>query len=97
MSRTTPSVPDPNKQLGQHWLHDPACLQAVVDAADISTDDTVVEIGPGLGTLTKLLCDQAKQVTAVEFDPLLARQLSTRIPNDNLEVVEADIDRKSVV
>jgi 16S rRNA (adenine1518-N6/adenine1519-N6)-dimethyltransferase len=81
----------PNKKLGQHWLHDAASLQAMCDAAEVGTDDTVLEIGPGLGTLTKLLVEQAREVVAVEFDKALAKQLSKRVRADNLTVVSDDI------
>jgi len=45
----------PKKSLGQHWLYDQDSLQAMIEAADINSEDIVLEIGPGLGTLTKLL------------------------------------------
>lgn len=83
--------PTPKKSLGQHWLHDHGALQAVVDAALVAKDDTVLEVGPGLGTLTSLLCAQAKQVVAVEFDDDLAQGLPARVQADNLSVVHADI------
>jgi 16S rRNA (adenine1518-N6/adenine1519-N6)-dimethyltransferase len=79
------------KSLGQHWLHDEASLQAMCDAVELSADDTVLEIGPGLGTLTKKLVEQAKHAVAVEFDEQLAKHLPTRVPAANLEVVQQDI------
>lgn len=82
---------EPKKSLGQHWLHDQASLEAMCEAAEIESDDTVLEIGPGLGTLTELLVKKAKQVVAVEFDESLARQLPNRVPADNLDVVSQDI------
>ncbi len=88
-----PDAPTPNKALGQHWLHDEACLAAMCDAVSVTADDTVLEIGPGLGTLTKLLVEQAHQVLAVEFDEALARDLPGRIPALNLSVVRSDILR----
>lgn len=81
----------PKKSLGQHWLHDTATLQAICDSAEVSKDDTVLEIGPGLGTLTKLLVSQAKHVVAVEFDPILAANLDSRVSAANLQVVQQDI------
>jgi 16S rRNA (adenine1518-N6/adenine1519-N6)-dimethyltransferase len=81
----------PKKSLGQHWLHDDATLDAMVDIAGISPDDTVLEIGPGLGTLTQKLADQAARVVAVEFDEALARELPKRVPAANLEVIQHDI------
>jgi len=83
--------PRPNKNLGQHWLHDADALADIVDAAELVSDETVLEIGPGLGTLTKLLVKAAQQVVAVEFDPTLARELPRRVPAKNLQVVHQDI------
>lgn len=81
----------PKKSLGQHWLNDAASLQAMCEAAEITTDDTVLEIGPGLGSLTRLLVQQAKQVVAVEFDAQLASGLLAKVPADNLDVTSQDI------
>lgn len=86
-------IPYAKKSLGQHWLHDEASLMAMVETAEIDPDDTVLEIGPGLGTLTAKLVKRAKQVIAVEFDADLARKLPIRVPADNLEVVQQDILR----
>jgi 16S rRNA (adenine1518-N6/adenine1519-N6)-dimethyltransferase len=83
--------PLPKKSLGQHWLHDQASLQAMCEAAQLSETDTVVEIGPGLGTLTELLVKQAAWVIAVEFDDHLARNLPNHIRASNLQVVNQDI------
>ena len=80
-----------NKALGQHWLHDRVILAAIADAADISPGDTVLEIGPGLGTLTSELLRRAAKVTAVEFDPELARKLPGQFPGKDLTVVHEDI------
>jgi len=81
----------PKKSLGQHWLHDLQSLHAMCDGVSVGPEDTVLEIGPGLGTLTIELTQRAKQVVAVEFDPDLARELPTRVPAQNLEVVHHDI------
>lgn len=83
--------PLPKKALGQHWLHDAAALQAMADAAELQTDDVVLEIGPGPGTLTQLLLQRAGQVIAVEFDRQLAAELPGRVPADKLRVVHQDI------
>jgi 16S rRNA (adenine1518-N6/adenine1519-N6)-dimethyltransferase len=83
--------PPTKKSLGQHWLHDTDSLNAMLDAAEIGLDDTVLEIGPGPGTLTEELVNAAKQVVAVEFDADLARELPTRVPAKNLTVVHQDI------
>lgn len=80
-----------NKSLGQHWLQDRLILSAIAEAADITPEDTVLEIGPGLGTLTSELLKRAKHVVAVEFDPELARKLPGQFPGTNLEVIHQDI------
>ena len=81
------------KSLGQHWLNDQDSLEAMLSGADVQSEDTVLEIGPGPGALTQLLVAQAKQVIAVEFDPDLARDLPQRVPASNLTVVQRDILR----
>lgn len=81
----------PNKSLGQHWLHDRSVLEHIADCADIQTTDTVLEIGPGLGTLTSELLRRAQQVIAVEFDSELARKLPGQFPGKNLIVMHEDI------
>lgn len=83
----------PKKSLGQHWLFDSKSLGAICDAADITPDDTVLEIGPGLGPLTVELTARAKQVIAVELDEKLARELPARIPASNLKVIHTDVLR----
>ncbi len=85
------SEPVPKKSLGQHWLTDEVVLGRIADAADIQHDDTVLEVGPGLGTLTTILCERAEMVVAVEFDELLARELPERVQATNLQVEQADI------
>lgn len=84
-------APIPNKQLGQHWLYDVSTLQAMCDIAQVGPEDVVLEIGPGLGTLTKMLVTRAKRVIAVEFDAQLAAQLSTRVKAANLVVKNQDV------
>lgn len=83
--------PAPKKSLGQHWLHDEASLQAMCIGADVQPTDTVLEIGPGLGTLTSLLVKRAAHVVAVEFDAKLAEQLPSRVTASNLDIVTQDI------
>lgn len=77
--------------LGQHWLKDKAILASIADLAELSANDTVLEIGPGLGTLTSELLRQAGKVVAVEFDPELARKLPGQFPGKSLEVINGDI------
>ncbi len=81
----------PKKELGQHWLKDRDILAAIADAAEVSERDTVLEIGPGLGTLTSELLRRAQKVIAVEFDADLARKLPAQFPGKDLEVVNTDI------
>ena len=81
----------PNKSLGQHWLHDRETLAHIADSAEIAEANTVLEIGPGLGTLTSELLRRAKKVVAVEFDRELAKKLPGQFPGKDLEVVSEDI------
>ncbi len=81
----------PKKSLGQHWLKDRDVLASIASAADLSESDTVLEIGPGLGTLTSELLRRANKVVAVEFDKELARKLPGQFPGKNLEVIQSDI------
>lgn len=81
----------PKKSLGQHWLHDELSLGAMADVAGVQVGDTVLEIGPGLGTLTKELLSRDARVVAVEFDHDLADTLPGRIQSENLQVIEQDI------
>lgn len=81
----------PKKSLGQHWLFDEFSLQAMCDSADVQPGDTVLEIGPGLGTLTTPLVKRAKQVIAVELDDTLAADLPRRVQAANLTVIHQDI------
>ncbi len=80
-----------NKSLGQHWLRDRTALAHIADCADLSGDDVVLEIGPGLGTLTSELLRRSKRVVAVEYDEELARKLPAQFPGKNLEVICSDI------
>jgi len=85
-----------NKQLGQHWLTHAASLDAIAEIAELNPKDVVLEIGPGLGTLTMLLVRGAKQVIAVELDEALVTNLigvykSLPEYESKLRVVQADI------
>lgn len=80
-----------NKSLGQHWLKDRLILEAIADCGEIKVTDTVLEIGPGLGTLTSVLLSRAKHVVAVEFDQALASKLPGQFPGKQLTVVHQDI------
>ena len=85
------NMPGPKKSLGQHWLKDRDVLAHIAECAELSPEDTVLEIGPGLGTLTSELLRRSKKVVAVEFDSELARKLPAQFPGKNLEVVHEDI------
>jgi len=81
-----------NKDLGQHWLNDRASLEMIIDLADLSLNDTVLEIGPGQGSLTELLVKKAARVVAVEVDSSLIIDLKKRFINEpHLEIVSQDI------
>lgn len=80
----------PNKGLGQHFLVDSDSLQGIIAAAEPSSTDTVLEVGPGLGVMTRPLTQVAGQVVAVETDAVLAELLRRDAP-ENLQVVEQDI------
>lgn len=85
------------KKFGQNFLIDPHVLDKIVDAAQITADDFVLEIGPGIGTLTQYLCERARQVLAVEIDknliPILHETLS---PYENVEVRNGDILKQDI-
>jgi 16S rRNA (adenine1518-N6/adenine1519-N6)-dimethyltransferase len=82
----------PNKGLGQHFLVDRSSLEGIMAAAEPGPPDTVLEIGPGLGVMTRPLTRLAGQVVAVETDPILAELLRRDAPA-NLTVVQEDILR----
>ena len=65
----------PTKKLGQNFVHDPNTVRRIVTTADLTPEDHVVEVGPGLGSLTLALVEKAASVTAVEIDPRLAAEL----------------------
>lgn len=80
------------KRFGQNFLIDSHILEKIVSAAEITKDDCVLEIGPGIGTMTQYLAESAREVLAVEIDksliPILADTLS---PYDNVTVINEDI------
>ena len=90
----------PKKSLGQHWLHNEDYLEAICESADVKPGDTVLEVGPGLGTLTARLLARGAKVVAVEFDHILAANLTNSVLEvgpinpellENLTVVHSDI------
>lgn len=79
------------KTFGQHFLFDGNILRKIVDCSNISPEDTVVEIGPGLGTLTRFLSERAKRVIAIEVDRRLIVRLKEALSaRTNVELVNAD-------
>ncbi len=81
-----------DKGLGQNFLQDSSALEKIANAAEIQQDDCVLEIGPGLGSLTRYLAVSAQKVTAVELDPdLLAPLKAVLKPYQNVNVVHGDI------
>lgn len=82
----------PKKSLGQNFLIDDAAIQRIVEGAGVQPTDTVLEIGPGLGGLTRYLAVNAKRVVAVELDQKLIPVLNKVIsPYDNVEVIHGDM------
>ena len=81
-----------NKNLGQNFLIDDDALQDIVNGANINSNDLVIEIGPGLGSLTKLLLKKAKKVVCIELDKKMVKILKDRfILDKNLEIINNDV------
>jgi 16S rRNA (adenine1518-N6/adenine1519-N6)-dimethyltransferase len=82
----------PNKELGQNFLIDPAALERIIAAADLSESDEVLEIGAGVGSLTRYLCRMVSRVIAIEIDhkliPLLKETLTH---HTNVNIIQGDI------
>ena len=80
----------PNKRLGQNFLFDEQSLQTI--AQDVTKEDTVIEIGPGLGTLTAILAEKANKVIAVELDAKMVKILEERFKlYNNVQIIQDDI------
>jgi 16S rRNA (adenine1518-N6/adenine1519-N6)-dimethyltransferase len=86
----------PTKRLGQNFVHDPNTVRRIVRSAELSADDVVLEVGPGLGSLTLALLPEVAAVLAVEIDPVLAARLAETVAErapalaGRLSVLEAD-------
>ena len=106
MNVSTPVIADPkvtrhilsafhlraSKRLGQNFLVDRSVVQGIVDAAELSPADTVLEIGPGIGTLTQGLAETGARVVAVELDKKLPAVLAETLKGyDNVQIVSGDI------
>lgn len=84
----------PKKNLGQNFLTDSHVLAKILAAADVCRDDLVIEVGPGLGVLTRELAKTAGKVAAVEIDPNLAeilRQANLDLDLSNVEIINQDV------
>ena len=83
---------DFQKKFGQNFLIDERVLEKIISAAEVNKDDFVLEIGPGIGTMTQYLAENAREVMAVELDknliPILSDTLSAY---DNVSILNADI------
>lgn len=81
----------PRKRYGQHFLASRRILQRIAETAELRTEDTVVEIGAGLGDLTALMASKVQQVVALELDPDLASRLETRFQNRaDVQIIHED-------
>ncbi|MGX9670689.1 16S rRNA (adenine(1518)-N(6)/adenine(1519)-N(6))-dimethyltransferase RsmA [Mycobacterium sp. HM-7] len=98
----------PRKAFGQNFVHDANTVRRIVSASGVNRQSHVLEVGPGLGSLTLALLDRGAKVTAVEIDPVLARQLPTTVAEhshseigrltvlnrDVLDLVPSDLDEQ---
>jgi 16S rRNA (adenine1518-N6/adenine1519-N6)-dimethyltransferase len=82
----------PRKRFGQNFMIDSALLQRMITCAELGSEDTVLEVGAGLGFLTRLLSERCKKVIAVEVDQRLVQALNQRLKDlSNLELIEGDV------
>jgi len=85
----------PIKRLGQNFLFDKKVLKKIVKEAELSKKEIVLEIGPGIGNLTKELAKEAKKVIAIEKDKRMVEILKKELKNlDNVEIIEGDAREK---
>lgn len=81
----------PAKRLGQHFLTDKRIMMAIIRTAEVNSEETVVEVGPGLGEMTKLLASKAKRVIAIEVDESMVAMLSDRLADyENIVLLRGD-------
>ena len=87
------------KRFGQNFLIDTRVLDRIIEASEITKDDFVLEIGPGIGTMTQILCENAREVVAVEIDDKLIPILTedTLSWYDNVTVIHEDILKLDIV
>ena len=80
------------KKFGQNFLIDTHVLEKIIDASEITKDDCVLEIGPGIGTMTQYLAENAREVIAVEIDKALIPILGDTLKEyDNVTIINDDI------
>src|SRR5215469_4227525 len=80
----------PAKALGQNFLHDQNLARWIVDQAQITSQDYVVEIGPGLGALTRFILEKGAHILAIEKDARLADFLRARFADEQIEILNID-------
>ena len=81
-----------NKKLGQNFLIDDEAIDKIVDSANLTKEDLVIEIGPGLGTLTSMLLEKAGKVIAIELDDRMVKILQDRfLVYNNFELINEDV------
>ena len=81
-----------NKSLGQNFLINSEVVEKIIESSELSTDDLVIEIGPGLGTLTKYLLEKAGKVICIELDTRMVKILKNRFASrDNFEIINEDV------
>lgn len=87
----------PKKSLGQHFLINQSVVDKMIQTAEITPKDTILEIGPGLGILTQTLCQKAEKVIAIEIDPKMVEILKKTCGHfKNLKIINNDILSKSI-
>jgi len=88
----TPRLPPVRKNLGQHFLNDRRILERIADALELTGSETVLEIGPGRGSLSDVLVSRAKRLVLIEYDRALAALLRERYAQmPSVEIIEADV------
>ncbi|WP_432662264.1 16S rRNA (adenine(1518)-N(6)/adenine(1519)-N(6))-dimethyltransferase RsmA [Wukongibacter baidiensis] len=81
-----------SKSLGQNFLIDENIIYKIIDGAEITKDDTIIEVGPGIGTLTQYLAEEAKRVLCIEIDKTLIPILGETLKDyENTEVINTDV------
>ena len=86
-----------SKSLGQNFLVDSEVVYGIVDSAEVSKDDLIIEIGPGLGTLTSVLLEKAGKVVCIELDKRMVNIISDRFSlYSNFEVINEDVLKVSL-